>query len=54
MTTAYFDNSFDNVQNPDPSKAPRWGEPSDEEMMGFWLQFADPKLVDEKAAVASK
>jgi hypothetical protein len=54
VTTAYFDNSFDNAQNPDPSKAIRWGEPSDEEMMGFWLQFADPKLVDEKAAVAQK
>jgi mono/diheme cytochrome c family protein len=54
VTTAYFDNSFDNAQNPDPSKAIRWGEPSDEEMMGFWLQFADPKLVDEKAAITHK
>ena len=54
VTTAYFDNSLNNPQNPDPSKAIRWGEPSDEEMMGFWLQFADPKLVDEKAAVAHK
>lgn len=54
VTTAYFDNSLDNFQNPDPSKAIRWGEPSDEEMMGFWLQFADPKLVDDKTAVAQK
>jgi mono/diheme cytochrome c family protein len=54
VTTAYFDNSLNNPQNPDPSKAIRWGEPSDEEMMGFWLQFADPKLVDAKAAVAQK
>jgi mono/diheme cytochrome c family protein len=54
VTTAFFDNSFNNPQNPDPSKAIRWGEPSDEEMMGFWLQFADPKLVDEKAALAHK
>jgi hypothetical protein len=52
VTTAYFDNSMNNPQNPDPSKAIRWGEPSDEEMMGFWLQFADPKLVDVKPAVA--
>jgi mono/diheme cytochrome c family protein len=52
MTTSYFDNSFDNPQNPDPSKAIRWGEPSDEEMMGFWMQFADPQLVGEKATVA--
>jgi mono/diheme cytochrome c family protein len=54
VTTAYFDNSLNNPQNPDPSKAIRWGEPSDEEMMGFWLQFADPKPVEEKAAVAHK
>jgi mono/diheme cytochrome c family protein len=54
VTTAYFDNSMDNEQNPDPSKAIRWGEPSNEEMMGFWLQFADPKLVEGKTAVASK
>ena len=54
VTTAYFDNSLNNPQNPDPSKSIRWGEPSDEEMMGFWLQFADPKPVDEKAAVAHK
>ena len=54
VTTAYFDNSFNNPQNPDPSKAIRWGEPSDEEMMGFWLQFADPKPVDEKATVAQE
>ncbi len=54
VTTAYFDNSLNNPQNPDPSRAIRWGEPSDEEMMGFWLQFADPKPVDEKSAVAHK
>ena len=54
VTTAYFDNSLNNPQNPDPSKAIRWGEPSDEEMMGFWLQFADPKVVDDKSAVAHK
>jgi mono/diheme cytochrome c family protein len=54
VTTAYFDNSMDNPQNPDPSKAIRWGEPSDEEMMGFWLQFADPKDVIQKTAVAKK
>ena len=52
VTTAYFDNSSNNPQNPDPSKAVRWGEPSNEEMMGFWLQFADPKPVDERAGLA--
>jgi len=55
VTTAYFDNSFDNPLNPDPSKTLRWGEPSDEEMMGFWLQFADPQLVgQQKSAVAQR
>jgi len=54
MTIAYFDNSKDNFQNPDPSKAVRWGEPSDEEMMGFWLQFADPQMVGEKSALRQK
>ena len=52
VTTAYYDNSYDNPQSPDPSKAIRWGEPSDEEMMGFWLQFADPATVQQKTAVA--
>jgi len=41
VTTAYFDNSVNNPLNPNPSKAIRWGEPSDEEMMGFWLAYAD-------------
>jgi mono/diheme cytochrome c family protein len=54
VTTAYFDNSLNNPQNPNPAKTIRWGEPSDEEMMGFWLQFADPKPVDAKAPVAQK
>jgi len=49
MTVAYFDNSKNNFQNPDPSKSIRWGEPSDEEMMGFWLQFADPAVVSVSA-----
>ncbi|MBV8572025.1 MAG: hypothetical protein JO319_15510 [Acidobacteriaceae bacterium] len=41
VTTAYFDNSANNPLNPDPTKAIRWGEPSNEEMMGFWLAYAD-------------
>jgi Copper type II ascorbate-dependent monooxygenase, C-terminal domain len=41
VTTAYFDNSPNNPLNPDPSKTIRWGEPSNEEMMGFWLAYAD-------------
>lgn len=52
VTTAYFDNSANNPLNPDPSKTIRWGEPSDEEMMGFWLAFADPQPVDQKPEAA--
>ncbi len=48
VTTAYFDNSANNPLNPDPSKSIRWGEPSNEEMMGFWLAYADPKPLSEK------
>lgn len=42
VTEAYFDNSANNPLNPDPSRDIRWGEPSGEEMMGFWLAFARP------------
>jgi len=45
ITTAYFDNSANNPLNPDPSKTIRWGEPSNEEMMGFWLAYADVKPI---------
>ncbi|HEY1215275.1 MAG TPA: hypothetical protein VGE93_16720, partial [Bryobacteraceae bacterium] len=45
VTTAYFDNSANNPLNPDPSKTIRWGEPSNEEMMGFWLAYADTQPV---------
>jgi mono/diheme cytochrome c family protein len=48
-TTAYFDNSPNNPLNPDPTRLVRWGEPSEEEMMGFWLSFVEP----EQAASAS-
>jgi hypothetical protein len=50
VTTAYFDNSVNNPLNPNPAKAIRWGEPSDEEMMGFWLAFSDVTPVGERAS----
>jgi hypothetical protein len=53
VTTAYFDNSPNNPLNPDPSKTIRWGEPSNEEMMGFWLAFADVEPATRKATLAS-
>ena len=43
VTTAHFDNSPNNPLNPDPTRLVRWGEPSDEEMMGFWLSFVEPE-----------
>ena len=53
ITTAYFDNSANNGLNPDPSKTIRWGEPSNEEMMGFWLAYADPEPVDQKPSASA-
>ena len=50
--TGYFDNSANNPLNPDPSKATRWGEPSNEEMIGFWLQYADARTTNEKPTIA--
>lgn len=53
VTTAYFDNSANNPLNPDPKQRIRWGEPSNEEMMGFWLAFTDaqaPREADITAA----
>ena len=41
VTTAFLDNSPNNPLNPDPTRRIRWGEPSNEEMVGFWLQFAE-------------
>ncbi len=50
VTTAYFDNSANNPLNPDPTKTIRWGEPSNEEMMGFWLAYADVEPAQVKVA----
>jgi hypothetical protein len=54
VTTAYFDNSPNNPLNPDPSKTIRWGEPSNEEMMGFWLAYADTQPVETTRADDAK
>lgn len=53
ITTAYFDNSPNNPLNPDPTKAIRWGEPSNEEMMGFWLAYADVQPLEENATATA-
>ena len=46
--TAWFDNSANNPNNPDPAKEVHWGEQSWEEMMvGFFDVAVDPS-VDKK------
>ena len=42
--TAYFDNSVNNANNPDPNKEVHWGEQTWEEMMmGYYSVVVDPK-----------
>jgi peroxiredoxin len=41
--TAYFDNSENNLFNPDPSKPVYWGDQTWEEMMIGWYDVAFPK-----------
>jgi hypothetical protein len=40
--TAYFDNSADNLSNPDPNKSVRWGQQTWEEMMIGWYDIGLP------------
>ncbi len=40
--TAHFDNSEDNLSNPDPTEAVRWGDQTWEEMMIGWYDVAMP------------
>lgn len=42
IITAHFDNSARNKYNPDPNKAVRWGDPTDDEMMIGWLDYVVP------------
>jgi hypothetical protein len=39
IVTAHYDNSPNNPANPDPSKAIRWGDKSEEEMMTSWIEY---------------
>jgi hypothetical protein len=43
VCTAHFDNSQENLCNPDPSKPVRWGDQTWEEMMIGWYDAAFPK-----------
>ncbi|HEY4363008.1 MAG TPA: thiol-disulfide isomerase [Bryobacteraceae bacterium] len=42
ICTAYYDNSANNINNPDPNKLIRWGPQSWDEMMIGWLDLAVP------------
>lgn len=46
--TAHFDNSANNVNNPDPSKEVRWGDQSWEEMMIGFMDVAFDAKMDVK------
>jgi Copper type II ascorbate-dependent monooxygenase, C-terminal domain len=52
MLTAHFDNSSNNPANPDPTKAIRWGDKSEEEMFSNYLEYLDPEKTP--ASVARK
>ncbi|MGH9658635.1 MAG: c-type cytochrome [Bryobacteraceae bacterium] len=41
IVTTHYDNSPGNRANPDPSKAIRWGDKSEEEMMTSWIEYLD-------------
>ncbi|QDU99049.1 thioredoxin family protein [Lignipirellula cremea] len=48
--TAWFDNSEDNLVNPDPTAEVRWGDQSWEEMMIGFLSVVDPDPAPDAAA----
>jgi len=41
IATFHFDNSVNNPANPDPAKAIRWGDRSEDEMMVTWTETLD-------------
>jgi hypothetical protein len=48
LCTAHFDNSENNLCNPDASKPVRWGDQTWEEMMIGWYDVAFPKAEAQK------
>ncbi|MEX0679471.1 MAG: redoxin domain-containing protein [Pirellulales bacterium] len=50
--TAYFDNSADNLANPDPTETVRWGDQTWEEMMIGW--FGSVSTAEDLQAAAAK
>ncbi len=43
MLTAHFDNSHNNLANPDPTQAIRWGDKSSEEMFSNYIEYLEPE-----------
>jgi peroxiredoxin len=54
--TAHYDNSENNLSNPDPSATVRWGEQTWEEMMFGWFDYAlaDQDLTKETRQAVSR
>jgi peroxiredoxin len=52
--TAVYDNSENNLNNPEPNKLVRWGDQSDEEMMIGFYTGVKPRVVEEQAAKGSE
>jgi hypothetical protein len=42
IVTTHYDNSPNNPANPDPARAIRWGDKSEEEMMTSWIEYLNP------------
>ena len=53
-TTAHFDNSLNNRNNPDPTKAVKWGDQSWEEMMIGFFDVTFPADLDPKQLFPEK
>src|SRR5262245_8190813 len=53
FVTAHFDNSAKNKSNPDPTKTVRFGEPTYDEMLVGFVDFAREKPVDRPVAKLS-
>jgi hypothetical protein len=44
---AWYDNSRNNIHNPDPDSAVRWGDQTDDEMMVGFFDVAVPRGTDK-------
>jgi peroxiredoxin len=52
LCTAHYDNSENNIFNPDPTKPVRWGDQTWDEMMIGWYDIALPKAEADKLLAA--